>query len=145
QFVDEQDRVFHTSHLGHHRLDPLFELTAVLGAGDHHRQVKDHDPLVGEDVRNFAADHLLGEAFDDRGFTDPGFTEQHRIVLRAAAEDLDGAFDFAAASDDRIEFALLSQFSQIAAKAVQRRRLALAALAAAAGALAGFAGASPAF
>ena len=46
QLVDEQDRVLRPANFVHHGLDPLFELTAVLGAGDHHREVQHDDAAV---------------------------------------------------------------------------------------------------
>ena len=52
---------------------------------------------------------FLRQAFDDRGLADAGFAEQHRIVLGAAAEDLDDALDFVLPADDRIELALSSR------------------------------------
>ena len=74
-------------------------------------------------------DDHLGQAFDDGGLADARFAQQHRVVLLPAAEDLDDAFDFVLAADDRIELALAGQFGQIAAEAVQRGGLALAFLA----------------
>ena len=128
QFVDEQDRVLRPAHFVHHRLDAFFELAAVLGAGDHHGQVEHDDPLVGQQLGHVAADDALGKAFDDGRLADAGFAQQHRIVLGAAAEDLDRPFDFALAADHRIELALPGQFGQVATETVQRRRLGLAAL-----------------
>ncbi len=52
-------------------------------------------------------DDALGEALDDRGLADAGLADQHRVVLRAAAEDLDDAADLVVAADDRVELALL--------------------------------------
>ena len=128
QFVDEQDRVLRTADLVHHRLDPLLELAAVLRAGHHHGQVEHHDPPVGEQFGHVAIDHPLGEALDDRRLAHAGFAEEHGVVLRAAAEDLDRPLDLLLAADHRVELALLGEFGEIAAKAVERRSLALAPL-----------------
>ena len=129
QFVDEQDRVLGTLHFVHDRLDAFFELTAVLGSGDHHRQVEYDDPLFTQQFGDFTVDHHRSKAFDDRGFTDTCFTEQNRIVLLASAQDLDDAFDFVGTANDGIEFPLASQFCQVATKTVQSWSLALACLA----------------
>ena len=94
QFVDEQDRVLRATNFVHDGLDSFFELTAVLRAGDHHRQVEHDDSFVGQDFRNFAGDDQLGKSFDDRRFADAGFTEQDRVVFGSSAKDLDGSFDF---------------------------------------------------
>ena len=123
QLVDEQDHVLRAANLVHHRLDPLFELTAVLRAGDHQSEIERDDFFVSQQFRHVAVGDFLGEPFRDRGFADARFTEQHRIVLRAAAKNLDHALDFIMPADNGIEFAFLGELSQVAAKGAQRRRL----------------------
>ena len=83
QLVDEQDRVLGPADLVHDRLDALFELAAVLRAGDHHRQVEHDDPAVAQQLGDVAVDDHLGQAFDDGRLADAGLAEQHRVVLRA--------------------------------------------------------------
>ena len=51
-------------------------------------------------------DDRLGEALDDRGLADAGLADQHRVVLGAAAEDLDGLLDLVDAADHRVELAV---------------------------------------
>lgn len=46
QFVDEQDRVLRTANFVHDRFDSFFKLTAILRAGDHHRQVEHDDAAI---------------------------------------------------------------------------------------------------
>ena len=60
QLVDEQDRVLGPADLVHHRLDALLELAAVLGAGDHHRQVEHDDPAVAQQLGHVAVDDASG-------------------------------------------------------------------------------------
>jgi len=127
QFVDEKNRVLHAADLVHDRLDTLLELAAIFRAGNHHRQIEHHDPPVGEQLGHVAIDDPLCEAFHDRRLAHAGFAEQHRVVLRAAAEDLDRPLDLTLPADDRIELALLGEFGEVAAKAVEGRRLALSA------------------
>ena len=80
--------------------------------------------LVAQEFRHVAVGDFLREAFDDGGLADAGFAEQHRIVLRAAAENLDDALDFVLAADDRIDLILLARnLGQVAAEGAQRRRL----------------------
>ena len=59
--------------------------------------------------------------FGDGGLAHAGFADEDRIVLRAAAENLDDALDFVLAADDRIEFAFLGQLGQVAAKGTAAR------------------------
>ena len=85
------------------------------------RQVEHDDPLVAQQFRHVARDDLLGEAFDDGRLAHAGFAQQHRVVLGAAAEDLDDALDFVLAADDRVELALAGQLGQVAAESFERR------------------------
>ncbi len=129
QLVDEEDRFFITANFIHHRLDPLLELAAILGAGDHHRQVEHHDASIEEQLRYVAFDHPLGKSLDDGRLADSGLSQQHGIVLRASAEDLDRPLDLVVATDHRVELILSSQFGEVASKAVEGWGLRLAALA----------------
>ena len=129
QLVDEQDDVLGAAHLVHHGLDPLLKLPAVLRAGDHHRQVEHDDPPVVEDFGNLVADDHLGQALDDGRLADAGLAEQDGVVLLPAAENLHDPLDLRGAADHRVQRLLARQLRQIAAEAVQGRRLALALLA----------------
>ena len=128
QLVDEEDDVLGAADLVHHGLDALLELAAILGAGDHQGQVERDDPLVAEQLRHVAGGDFLGQAFDDGRLAHAGLAEQHRIVLGAAAEDLDDALDFVLAADDRVHLALAGDLGQVAAEGLQRGRLDLALL-----------------
>ena len=114
QLVDEQDRVLGAAHLVHDGLDPLFELAAVLGAGDHHREIQDDDPPVAQQLGHVAVDDHLGQALDDRRLAHARFAQQHGVVLGATRQDLDHAFDFVLAADDRVKLALPRQIGQVA-------------------------------
>ena len=59
QFVHEQNHVLRAADFVHHGLDALFELTAVLGAGDNERNVEREDPLVRQERRNIAIGNAL--------------------------------------------------------------------------------------
>ena len=59
----------------------------------------------------------------------PASPSRHGIVLGAATEDLNRSFNFSLATDHRIEFAFLGEFGQVATKAIQGGRFALAAFA----------------
>jgi len=43
---------------------------------------------------------------DDGGLADAGFADQHRVVLAATLQHLDGAADLVVAADHRVELAL---------------------------------------
>ena len=55
--------------------------------------------------RHVAVDDAQRQALDDRRLADAGLADQHRIVLGAARQHLDGAADFLVAADHRIELA----------------------------------------
>ena len=104
QLVDEQhDAAVALLDLGEHGLQPLFELAAVLRAGEQRADVERPDLPVLEPFRHVAGDDPLGEPFGDRGLADAGLADQHRVVLRAAREDLDDAADLLVAADHRVE------------------------------------------
>src|SRR5258706_38186 len=94
QFVDEEHHVLGAADFVHARLDALFELAAVFGAGDHHGQVEHDDAAIDQDFGHAVGDHHLGQTFDDGGLADAGFAQQNRVVLLATAENLNDAFDF---------------------------------------------------
>jgi hypothetical protein len=123
QLVDEHDDVRVLGELLHDRLEALFELPAVLGAGDDQRDVEGENALVREEVRHVAVDDLLRQAFDDGGLADSRFADQDGVVLGAAAEDLLHALELVVAPDERIELVLHRRFGQIAAELRQQRRL----------------------
>ena len=125
QLVDEDDGILRLHQFLHDGLEALFELAAILGAGDDQREIESEDALVGEERRNFAVGDALGQSFDDGSFADAGLADQHRIVLGAAAENLDDAIDFAFAADQRIELAVHGGLGQIARKFREQRTFTL--------------------
>ncbi len=69
---------------------------------------------------HFAVDDALGQAFGDGGFTHARLTDQHRVVLGAALQDLNGAANFVVTADHRIEFALFGALGQVDGVFVER-------------------------
>jgi hypothetical protein len=122
QLVDEDDDVRVVGQLLHDRLEALFELTAVLRAGDDQRDVEGEDALVGEEVRHVAVDDLLRQAFDDRRLADARLADEHGVVLGAAAQHLLDPFELVLAADQRIELVLHRRFGEVAAELGQQRR-----------------------
>ena len=64
----------------------------------------------------------LGEALDDGGLADAGLADEHRVVLRAAREDLHDPLDLGLAADDRVELAVGGELGQVAAELVEQLR-----------------------
>ena len=89
-----------------HRLQPLLELAAIFRAGDQRAHVERQQLLVLQALRHVAIDDAQRQALGDRGLADAGLADQHRVVLGAARQHLDGAADFLVAADDRVELAV---------------------------------------
>ncbi len=86
---------------------PLLEVAAELGAGDPGAMSERHQLLVAQAFGHVAIDDAQRQAFGDGGLAHAGLADQHRIVLGAAGQDLDGAADFLVAADHRVELARL--------------------------------------
>ena len=87
ELVDEHDDLaLGVGDLLEHGLEPILELAAVLGAGDHRAEVERDQPAVLEALGHVAGDDPLGEALDDRGLADARLADQHGVVLGAPAE-----------------------------------------------------------
>ncbi len=118
--IDEQDRARLLLQLGDHALQALLEIAAVLRARDERAHVERVDGAVGQHLGDLALDDEAREALGDRGLAHAGFADVERIVLAAAAEDLDGAFHFELAPDERIDLAFLRLAIQVAGVFLQR-------------------------
>ena len=101
-----QDDVVVLLDLVHQLLQPLLKLTAVLGARHQQPHVQRHHLLPLDRLRHVTVGDLLREALGDRGLADAGLADEARVVLCAAAEDLDHALDLLCAAHDRVELAL---------------------------------------
>ncbi|MNC12095.1 hypothetical protein D3C75_598080 [compost metagenome] len=122
QLVDEQDDIAGLADFVHDFLQTVLELASVFGARYDGAHIQSHYPLIPQCFGNFVVDDLLGQPFGNGGFTNAGFTDQHRIVLGAAAQHLNHPLNFLAAPDYRIQMAILGAGRQIAGQAVQGGR-----------------------
>jgi len=125
--VDEQDDVAAGADLLEHLLEALLEVAAVTAAGDQGAEVEGVQLLVAQGVGHVVVDDLLRETLDDRGLADPGFADEHRVVLGAPAEDLHHAFHLAGATDHRVELLLAGELSEVATELVEDLAVALVA------------------
>ena len=121
QLVDEQDDLpVGVGDFLEDGFEALFELAAILGAGHQRAEVERHDALVFEAFGHVAAHDALGQAFDDGGLAHAWLADQHRVVLGAPRQDLDGAPDLLVATDDRVELAGARHRGQVAAVLLER-------------------------
>ena len=124
QLVDEDDDLaFILRDFLEHGLQAFLEFAAVLGTGKQRRHVEAQYLLALERFRHFVIDDALRQSFDDGRLADARFADQHRIVLGAPLQDLDGAADFVVATDHRVELALTGAFGEVDAVFFQRLAL----------------------
>src|SRR2546430_2502101 len=123
QLVDEQHHLAARADLVEDLLQALLELAAVLRARDQCAHVERQHALVLQGLGHVAQVDLLGEAFRDCGLADARLTDQRRVVLGPAAEDLDHALDLLLATDDRVELVATRELREVAAELVEQRRL----------------------
>ena len=121
QFVDEQDDV---SVCGGDFLQDGFqaflEFTAVFRACNQRAHVKSDNPFVLQGFRHVAAHDTRREPLHDGSLSDTGFTDEDRVVLGPAGEDLDCPADLVVAPDHRIQLVLAGGLGQIASIFLQR-------------------------
>ena len=108
-----------------HGLEAVFELAAILRAGDHRAEVERDDALVLQNFGHVAGDDAARQAFDDGGLADAGLADQHGIVLGAAAQHLHDAANLLVAPDDRVELAAARQFGEVLGVLFERLELCL--------------------
>ncbi len=122
ELVDEQDDVAALGDLLHHLLQALLELAAVLRARHERGQVERVDLLALQELGNLVRGDAGSQALDDRGLTDAGLADQHRVVLRAARQDLHHALDLGLAPDDGVELRLGGELGEVAPELVEELR-----------------------
>ena len=121
QLVDKEDDPFGTrGHFGQHCLEPFLELAAIFGAGQQRAEVERQQLFVLQALRHVAVDDALRQPLNDRGLSDTRLTDQHRVVLGPARQDLDRPPDLLVPTDHRIELAVPRRFGQVACILLER-------------------------
>ena len=118
--VDEQDRVRQLLELRHDLLQPLFEVAAIAGSRQQGAHVERIDHGRQQHLGHVALDDLARQAFRNRGFADAGIAHIKRVVLGAAAQDLDRTVHLRTTADQRIDAAFLGLGVQIDAELLER-------------------------
>ena len=121
-FVNEQNSALDAFQLFHNGLEPFFEIAAIAGARNQRTHVERIDDGAAQDFGHFIIDNLARQAFGDGGLADTRITHEQRIVLLAAAKNLNGAVHFGGAADQRIHPARLGFLIQVDAIGFQRLR-----------------------
>ncbi len=122
QLVDEDDElVTARADLVHELGEALFEVAAVAGSCEHPGQVDCDHALAPQLFGHCAVDDGLREAFDDGGLADACLADEHRVVLGAPGEDLDGLLDLVEAADHGVELSVAGERGQVGAELVEHR------------------------
>lgn len=112
-FVNEEDDVLVLLHFLHQLLHPLFELATDSRALNQGNDVEPNDFLVGQLFWHFTRDDGLGETFDNGRLTNPGFTDQDRVVLGPPVEDFDDPLDLVVPTDHGVDLALPGHVGEV--------------------------------
>ena len=119
--VDEQDNTpIGFRHLVDDALQALLELTLVLGTSYQGTHVKRVELLVLQVFRHVATYDTSRQSFDDGRLTRTGFTDEYRVVLRAAAQDLQHTTNLIVTANDGVELTMTGQLHQVLGVLLQR-------------------------
>ena len=123
--VDEEDDVAASTNFLEDLLEALFEVTAVARTSDKRTHIEAVDLLVLDGFGHIAGNDCLSEAFDNGGLTDAWLTNQNRVVLRAAREDLHDALHFSATANHRVKLVFAGSLGEVTTKLFENRRVRL--------------------
>ena len=114
KLVDEQnDLAVRGFDLIQNRLQTFFKFAAELRACDKRTHIEREQSAILQIVGNVTADDALCKSLCNGGLTDTGFTDQTRIVLRLAGQNLNHTADLVITSDDRVELLLPCQLNEV--------------------------------
>ena len=102
KFINEKNRIFSPSNFIHNRFDAFFKLAAVLGTSDHHRKVKNNNPLISKQFWDISINDQLCKAFNNCSFTNACFAKKNRIILGSSAKDLNNPLDFIGSANNGV-------------------------------------------
>ena len=120
ELVDEEDDFpFRAADFFEHGFETVLEFPAVFGAGDQGAEIEGQQPFAAQRLGAVPLGDAGRDALDHRGLADPGFTDQHGVVLGAPTEDLRGAADLLVAPDHRIELVGSGQLREVAGVALE--------------------------
>ena len=123
-FVNEQHGTGLLLELLDHSLEPLFEITAVLGTCQQGPHVERINLGIGQHIGHILLGDAPGQSFSDGGLANTSFTHQQWIVLATTAQHLNDTLDLGVATDQRINLAIASHLVQILRVLLQWRGLA---------------------
>ena len=98
--IDKENEVPRPADLRQNVPDALFKLTAIFRACQDARHIEPVKPFPKKPLRRLSARQSLGQGLDDRGLAHARLSDERRIVLILAAEDLLHLAELALPADD---------------------------------------------
>ena len=120
ELVDEQDHVRIRRYFVDYVLESLLEISAIFGTCDDGAEIQRYEPFAFKHRRDVSVDDLDGDSFHDGGFADSGITDEHRIVLPSASENLDDALYLVLSSHERIQPSFTGGLCYVVAELFER-------------------------
>ena len=105
QLVDEEDDALILAQQLQNRLHARLKLTAVLRSCNEHAQLQREDDFALQKLRHVALHNALRQRLRHSGLAYASLTDNHRIILRAAAENLDNALHLLLTANHRVNMA----------------------------------------
>ncbi len=113
-FVYEQDSLRTLAKLVQQRLEALLEIPSIFCTSEQSPQIKRINDAVGEQLGHLVIYDTLGKALGNRSLTHTGLTNEQRIVLATASQNLRDPLDLMFTPNQRVDTALTRQIIQIA-------------------------------
>jgi hypothetical protein len=120
QLVDEQHHVGVRARCAEQRVHALLEIAAVLRAGQHRGERQLDHAQRAHLFGRVLARALLGEPFDDRGLSDAGVADEHRVGLALSQQDARYELDLVVSPDDVIELRRARERAEVTAVFFER-------------------------
>ena len=116
QFIDEKDPVFMFLHFINDFFQPFLKFASVLGTGDDGGHIERNHMAVLQDLRHIMRNDPLCKPFCDGCLAYARLTDEDRVVLISAGQDLDHTIDLRLTPDDRVDLALFGFFIEVDGK-----------------------------
>ncbi len=103
-----------------YRLQTFLEFTAEFCPGNQRAHIERIERLVFQRFRHIPGHNAAGQPFDNRRLAYARFTNQYRVILRAAGENFNRTADFLVTTNYWVKLALPRGCGQITAEFFQR-------------------------
>ncbi len=116
QFVDKQQNLPLTVvDFLEDRLETFLKFTPVFGPGNQGTHIEGKNRLAFQAFGDVATNNPVSQTFNNGGFANSRFTNQHRVVLGLPGENANNPTDLFITTDDRVELTVLHLFNQVTA------------------------------